>query len=1021
MKVLRMSVLFVPVLASCSAPGGGTLAELHDIEIEIKEETIEGGLEKAMASYQHFLAETPESAMTPEAIRRLADLKVEREYGYVQSAASSEPEPPPVAASVPRSSPPAPGTAEQGAGASDVIPDASESVEDFESRATASQPIPESEVPAAALPEEADDLERAGAREAIALYEELLEKYPLYERNDQVLYQMSRAYEELGRIEEAMQVMNRIVREYPHSRYIDEVQFRRAEYYFTRKRFLDAEDAYKVIVDMGRGSRYYELALYKLGWAFYKQDLYEEALHEFVAVLDYKVSTGYDFEQTEDKIEKKRLDDTYRVISLSFSNLGGPEVVTDYFRRFGNRSYEKGIYSNLGEFYVTKRRFSDAASAYEEFIDLHPFDEVSPHFHMRVIEIYDEGGFPKLVVESKKEYARLYGLNAEYWHHFDTAAFPEVLEHLKTNLKDLANHYHALYQDKRFVKEKAANYREALRWYREFLAAFPNDGESPAINYQLADLLLENEDFSEAAVEYERTAYEYPRHEKASEAGYAAVYVRRRHLDSVSQGERGLAKREVVRSSLRFVDTFPRHEKAAVVLGAATDDLYEMKDFELAIASGRKLIANYPSAEQAVRRSAWLVVAHASFDTAEYQDAESAYAEVIALTPERDAARKDLTDNLAAAIYKQGEQAQTLEEYRAAVAHYLRIARVAPGSEIRPTAEYDAAVVLMKLEDWSKAADVLVGFRRSYPEHPLQSDVTKKIAFVYKAADKLALAAAEYERIEKESSNDEERREALLVAAELYEQAEEPARALGVYRRYVEHFPRPVEDAIEARFTIAGIYELQGQNANYLRELKQIVDIESGAGAERTDRTRYIAASSALVLAEPLYDAFAEIELVQPFEQNLKKKQRAMKGALDAFAKLTDYGVGDATAAATYYMAETYYGFGRALLESERPDNLNELEREEYELALEEQAYPFEDKAIEVHRKNLELMPAGIYNDWIDKSLGRLAKLIPVRYAKSESTTGWVQSIDVFRYRSPTQVTEDVEGAGKADTHASLD
>jgi hypothetical protein len=35
-----------------------------------------------------------------------------------------------------------------------------------------------------------------------------------------------------------MQVMDRMVHEYPHSRYIDEVQFRRAEYFFTRRRYL---------------------------------------------------------------------------------------------------------------------------------------------------------------------------------------------------------------------------------------------------------------------------------------------------------------------------------------------------------------------------------------------------------------------------------------------------------------------------------------------------------------------------------------------------------------------------------------------------------------------------------------------------------------------------------------------------------------------------------------------------------------------------------------------------------------
>ena len=104
--------------------------------------------------------------------------------------------------------------------------------------------------------------------------------------------------------------------------------------------------------------------------------------------------------------------------------------------------------------------------------------------------------FPQLVVESKKDFATRYGLTSEYWRHFDVAERPEVEAYLKTNLTDLANHYHALYQDEALAEEKPANYAEAQTWYRAFLASFPAAPESPGINYQLADLMLENADFA---------------------------------------------------------------------------------------------------------------------------------------------------------------------------------------------------------------------------------------------------------------------------------------------------------------------------------------------------------------------------------------------------------------------------------------------------------------------------------------------------------------------------------------------
>ena len=255
------------------------------------------------------------------------------------------------------------------------------------------------------------------------------------------------------------------------------MQFRRAEYFFTRKRYYEAEHSYLAITKMGVASEYYELALYKLGWAFYKQELHEEALQQYVALLDYKVSTGYDFDQTEDEADERRIADTYRVISLSFSNLGGPEVVEEYFAANGHRSYEDRIYSHLGEFYLEKLRYNDAAAAYKAFVDLYPLHQASPHFSMRVVEIYEAGGFPKLVLEAKKEFAASYGLQSDYWRHFDVDASPEVLSYLKANLEDLANHYHALYQQEELADEKPANLQEALRWYRAYLASFPEELE----------------------------------------------------------------------------------------------------------------------------------------------------------------------------------------------------------------------------------------------------------------------------------------------------------------------------------------------------------------------------------------------------------------------------------------------------------------------------------------------------------------------------------------------------------------
>ena len=571
-----------------------------------------------------------------------------------------------------------------------------------------------------------------------------------------------------------------------------------------------------------------------------------------------------------------------------------------------------------------------------------------------------------------------------------------------------------MYQDDALVDEKGQHFNEAQRWYRQLLGSFPADEETPQVNYQLADLLLENEDFSDAAHEYEFTAYEYGEHDQASAAGYAAVFAYRQELALATGSRQRDIKEQTVDSSLRFADTFVAHEQAPTVLGAAADDLYEMKDFVRAIDSASKLIDRYPETEPELRRGAWAVVAHSSIDIAEYPQAESAYANVLELTPADDESRPAVIDGLAASIYKQAEQANLLEDYRTAANHFLRIKELTPTSTIRTGAEYDAAAALMKLEDWNIAADVLEEFRTSHPDHQLHNDATKQLAHIYREDGQLARSAAEHERISAEASDVELSREALLTAGDLYDEAGVMDDAVRVYEQYVNDYPRPIDYAMETQKRLSDIYMEQADFQRYNQTLNAMVEFDSEAGADRTDRSRYLASGAALVLAEQKFKQFAAIQLVQPFEASLAQKQTKMDESLVALENLVSYEVSDITAAATYMIAETYREFSRSLTESERPADLTAAEISDYELVIEEEAWPFEERAIEVHEANFELLAAGVYNPWVQKSLDELAILMPGRYAKNESSHGFLESIDIFAYRMPVAPDIGVEEEGVA-------
>ncbi len=1011
------ALLVGPLVAlACSGnPDRQTLAGLRAVDPDLAEVEVADGIDRAMAGYRQFLEEAPTSTLTPEAMRRLADLQLEKEYGVGgetkprtlprESAAAD-----PAAASMPApipgpSAPMQPPAA--GAPAPTRRPDAAvplpangESIQAFEARAAgASAPDYAPGTTGIDLPGQQGAPQ--GPLEALALYDRILTTYPDYAHNDQVLYQKARALDELGRVDEAIEVSALLVERFPRSQHLDEIQFRRGEYYFTRKKFIEAEQAYAAIVPLGGRSDYYELALYKLGWTFYKQMLLPEALQSYVSLLDHKVASGYDFEQQQDEADAQRIADSYRVMSLCFSDLGGAEAVSSFFAGTGARVYEHRVYRHLAEFYLEKLRYQDAADTYESFVELYPVHASSPHFSMRVIEIYQAGDFPKLVLEAKKSFASRYALDAEYWRHFDPAESPAVIAYLKQNLEDLANHYHALYQNAESPEDRTMAFGESVAWYRRFLASFPDAPETPAIHYRLADLLLENEVFAQAAREYEQIAYGYAAHPRASDAGYAAIFAHRKAEERAEPAEREARRREAVASTIRFVDAFPAHEHAAKILGVAVQDVFELREYPQAIELGRRLTASYRTAEVPIRRSAWLVVAHSSFEIGEFASAEAAYLEVLGLTSAEDASRAEIQNNLAASIYKQGEGANEAGDPRAAADHFLRIAKVAPQSEIRPIAEYDAGSALLRLEDWNAALAVFEAFRTEHPAHALHQEATQQVAHVYRKTGNAGRAAEEYDRVAREAEKPELRAEALLVAGQLHEEAQRFDRALASYQAYVSEFTDPIETAVVTRFKMSELYAQTGDAGGRSTALREIVALDRAAGAQRTETMRGIAARSALQLSEDLFREFQAVTLRLPFEQSLQEKQRRMDAALEALSALVDYKVGEVTAAATYYMAEVYGDFSHALLESERPTDLAAGELADYEGVLEEEAYPFEEKSIRVHEKNLELMASGVFNPWIEKSLDRLAVLMPGRYAKPEESSGPLAALDTFTYRVP--------------------
>ncbi|MGB5305701.1 MAG: tetratricopeptide repeat protein [Gammaproteobacteria bacterium] len=846
---------------------------------------------------------------------------------------------------------------------------------------------------------EAEEVPQAGQEQlyprqiddSVQLYRDILARYPERPDNDKVQYQLARAYEHSGRPAESLTALGQLIARYPDSNYTQEAQFRRGEILFVEQDYRAAEQAYQRVVDAGNTGPYYQQALYKQGWCLFKQSLFAAGLDAFITLLDMHLQTqpaGADRLGHLTRADREVVEDTLRVVSLSFSYEDGPASVSDYFRRQGSRHYEDVIYDSLGALYLHKERYTDAAETFRAFVAHNPVHREAPRFQMRVIETYQKGKFPTLVLAAKQEFVDRYNLHTEYWQVHDRVQAGAVLDYLKTTMTDLARHYHALAQRTR----KAADYQQATHWYRSYLDSFPATKEAARMNFLLAELLFESGDYPRATHEYQRTAYDYGAHEHAADAGYAAVLAFAREQQRLSGAAQQAWHRQAIEHGLRFSTTFPAHPQALAVMTRASEDLLALGEYERAAQVAEQVIAADGTAPEQ-QRVAWTVQAHARFDLQDYLQAEHAYQQVLQLMPGQSEQKNELIDKLAASIYKQGEEARSQDDTAAAVAHFLRIREMAPTAAIVATAEFDAAAGLMSLQDWPRATSVLERFRNSYPDHPQQAEVTRRLATAYLAEAQPLQAAIEFERIGRSHTDSGLRREALWQSAELYARAQRPEQSIEMYQHYITQFPAPAEAAIEARQHIADHYSTAGATQQAQHWLTEIISADRIAGAGRNDRTRYLAAQASFKLAEAVYENYRTVRLDLPLKRSLAAKKQLMEQALQRYAQAAAYQIAEVTTAATFRTADIYFQLSRALLESTRPANLSGEALEQYDILLEEQAYPFEEQAIDLHETNIQRISNGGYDTWIAQSLQQLAQLLPARYAKTERSVTHVEAI----------------------------
>lgn len=916
-----------------------TLGDLGDVDIKIESDVpVVGARDKAMDNYWEFMAGAKERKQKVEAMRRLADLEMERAEERFQKQMEVM-------------------TSGKEGAATDL-----------------------------------QTLKDISFRGAIKLYEDALKASGNGPQNAGLLYQLSKAYERAGQNEKGLVALNNLLAINPYAENRDELQFRRGELLFDMRKYKQAELAYSQVMLTSPNSVYYEKAMTKRGWALYKQGNYQQAMGNFLDLINRKLRLAKKDPRTGEPVlnrgDKELVDDVFRAVTLSLNELGGAKAIRPYFEKEGQKNYEIRIYNQLAEFYIDKNRIKDASDTYRAFSEAYPMHEKAFEFDLKAIDTYATAGFSSVLIEMKEAFLKRYRINGGYWQHFqeqENTVLAKLRNVLSKTSEDVVRHYHAKAQKSKSM----VDYQTAFLLYRQHLKWFGQTENAQKLNFLYAELLFEAGQYELAAKEYEKTAYQYRRFGGDAEAGYAALLAYAELEKQATGKEKETWGRMAVGGAMRFGKKFPADKRAADVLMKAAQDMFALKKYSQASTTARQILELSSEENSPSRRIAWNIIARSEFEKGDYTRAEVAYKVALSLTDKNDKNRKLLKDGLAAAVYKQGEYMKSRGDIKAAIDQFKRVRDVSPESTINVAAEFDIASSMMAEKNWDAAISKFNAFRDSHPSHPLTKGVSRNLIVAYLETGQSLKAASELDDIVSSSNiSEEEKRSALWQVMELYEKAGTKSQQLASMKRYIDTFPSPMEQATEVRQKLADTYKKDGMLDDRRYWLKEIIRQNKSNKPESTPRTQFLAAKAALELAEPSLRSFRQVKLVKPLKANLKLKKERMKKAVDAYTAAADYGIAEVTTASVYWLGEIYNEFGKELMESERPEGLSGEELEQYDILLEEQAYPFEEKSINIHESNVSRIAEGAYDEWVKKSFEKLKKLNPVRYAKVEKANG---------------------------------
>ena len=382
---------------------------------------------------------------------------------------------------------------------------------------------------------------KADYTQTVALYRRLLVDFPNYRLLDATYYLLGFCLGEMGQDPEARQAMLALVcaNQYKpldppakqalatglskgpvvdyykdctpikkDSKFLPEAWTRVGEMHFDAAELAHAISAYGRVLQF-KDSSYYDKAIYKLAWSYYRDNRFIDAIREFDGLVrwaDSKKAAG-------DKFGSDLRPEAVQYLGISFSEpdwdgdtLPDPETglqrAQAFYRGREAEPHVKEVFQRLGDIYFDSTKYGEAIAVYKHILQMWPYFADAPKLQEKIVKAYERDRNLLAAAKEREMLGRNYSKGSD-WYRQNTnnpEALAAAAQLAEDALLTAATNVHAAAQacrskaqetasDLKKAEECQQTYRTAAELYEKYLAAYPNSKRAYEFSAFYADAL----------------------------------------------------------------------------------------------------------------------------------------------------------------------------------------------------------------------------------------------------------------------------------------------------------------------------------------------------------------------------------------------------------------------------------------------------------------------------------------------------------------------------------------------------